>query len=309
MSVYTELSTSDFQRVLQDYSIGELSVYEGIASGIENTNYKITLDTGQQYFLTIFEQLSTADLDFFIPLLDTLKHAGCLLPAPIVQTNGDFLFEFANKSGAIFECLSGAHIHTVESNLCHTIGKELAKIHLAASAIKTPPKNQRGYDWLLEKEMNDGIHLNPDELAVFKQHFSQVTAQWPTLQALPKGFIHGDLFTDNCLFDGARLTGVIDFYAGGEDFWVYDLAICLIAWCANEKNRMDERLKQSLIAGYETVRPLLPMEDNALPIFINLAVLRFWVSRLIAKESQQGVSITTLKDPNAMKQLLVNLNS
>ena len=51
------------------------------------------------------------------------------------------------------------------------------------------------------------------------------------------------------------------------------------------------------------------MEDNALPIFINLAVLRFWVSRLIAKESQQGVSITTLKDPNAMKQLLVNLNS
>ena len=70
MSVYTQLDSKQFDSILSQYNLGRLHAFEGIAAGIENTNYKITLNTSNGnavYFLTIFEQLHKQELNFFIP--------------------------------------------------------------------------------------------------------------------------------------------------------------------------------------------------------------------------------------------------
>ena len=124
---------------------------------------------------------------------------------------------------------------------------------------------------------------------------------------LPKGFIHGDLFADNSLFlDANTIGGIIDFYAGGTDYWVYDLAITILAWCAQDK-ALNSDYQAALINGYQSVRPLSFQEDTELPQFIKLAALRFWVSRLIAAESRTDAALTTSKDPEEMKGILLNL--
>lgn len=314
MSVYTQLDSKQFDSILSQYNLGRLHTFEGIAAGIENTNYKITLNTSNSkaaYFLTIFEQLDKQELDFFIPFLAHLKTQGCALPAPKANMNGDFLFQVGHKWGVIFECLQGHHLDDITVSHAETIGKELANIHNSALSFTQSHSNLRGYYWLQKQAICDTLVISDDERLLLQQQLKTMKdlwQQWDGHSQLPRSFIHGDLFVDNCLFlDSGELSGVIDFYAGGLDFCIYDVAICIMAWAKKDDATIDNDIANAIVTGYESVRPLTADEKQYLPDFLRLAVLRFWVSRLIAKTEQQGAALTTLKNPDDMKALLLNL--
>ena len=320
MSVYTQLETHDFETILSQYALGTLVKFEGIAAGIENTNYKITLDkAGIQtpYFLTIFEEISCSELDFFMPFLSHLKKNGCKLPEPNGNFNGVFLFTVKDpasgemKNGAIFECLNGGHLDSIKTTHCELIGQELANIHLAGQSYPQIHENSRGFYWLQKQINGQHLHVSADDQILLVDTLKRLQAswgQWNQDSNLQKGFIHADLFPDNCLFaNDTELSGVIDFYAGGHDFLVYDLAITIMAWCQTPEFTIDATLADALLKGYESVRPLHENELMALPEFIVLATLRFWVSRLVAQEQLADAALTTPKNPDEMKRLLLSL--
>jgi len=315
MSVYTQLDTQDFISIVKQYDLGKFIQYEGIAAGIENTNYKITLEkSGKRefYFLTIFEEIKQSDLGFFMPLLAHLETQGCQLASPIESIHGEYIFSIKNKDAAIFHCLPGKTLETPTAHHCHLIGQELARVHLAASSFRQSHDNSRGFYWL-QKQINGGqLALNDSDHSFMQGqlHYLQNCWQdWGKNAELNKGFIHADLFPDNSLFTESRaLSGIIDFYAGGSDYWVYDLAICIMAWCQETSNGFNEALQGALMKGYEEVRALTDAERQALPDFMRLAVLRFWVSRLLSQTQQQNAALTTFKDPNVMKELLLTMS-
>lgn len=323
MSVYTQLETHDFETILSQYALGTLVKFEGIAAGIENTNYKITLDKASiqtPYFLTIFEEISCSELDFFMPFLSHLKKNGCKLPEPNGNFNGVFLFTVETegpdastivKNGAIFECLSGGHVDAINALHCELIGQELANIHLAGDSYPQIHENSRGFYWL-QKQINGGqLKISAGDQALLAEALGSLQGSWSEWNQnsnLQKGFIHADLFPDNCLFtNDTELSGVIDFYAGGHDFLTYDLAITIMAWCQTPEFEMDSNLAEAMLKGYESVRPLHEDELMALPEFIRLATLRFWISRLVAQEQLADAALTTPKDPDEMKTLLLSL--
>jgi len=314
MSVYTQLDRKQFDSILSHYHLGRLDDFEGIAAGIENTNYKISVHTSagdKVYFLTIFEQLHKQELDFFIPFLAHLKSHGCLLPAPKANINGDYLFSIENKWGVIFECLEGHHLDAIKPAHGQTIGKELAKIHLSAQQYSQCHANPRGYYWLQKQANNAELAINESDRELLQSKLKAMQSLWQAWHQdpqLPQSFIHGDLFIDNCLFlDSGELSGVIDFYAGGLDYCIYDVAICIMAWGKTQQHKIDQTIADAIIQGYESVRPLSDNERRYLPDFLRLAVLRFWVSRLVAQMQQQGAALTTTKNPDDMKALLLNL--
>lgn len=312
MSVYTELTTEDFSQLLSHYDLGSLVKFEGIAAGIENTNYKVRLKKSgieTDYFLTIFEQTSQSELDFFVPLLAHLKDKDCHVAGPKNQISGQYVLSMKGKPAAIFDCLSGYHVEDITQTECFTIGAELARIHLAASDFSAVHQNPRGYYWLQKQIGNQQLKGTREDIALLETSLHELQSHWSAWQdmALPKGFIHGDLFTDNCLFMNANtVSGVIDFYAGGNDYWVYDLAITILAWCT-DNNEIHANYQTELMKGYESIRALSSEEKSELPKFIKLAALRFWVSRLIAAESRGDAALTTSKDPDKMKGVLVKL--
>ncbi len=314
MSVYTQLQDHDFESILSQYDLGKLIAFEGIAAGIENTNYKLTLQKSGQthyYFLTVFEHIKQGDLDFFLPLLAHLEHHDCLLAAPIESIHGDLTFSIKHKDGALFHCLQGSTLETPKLHHCHTIGQQLAKVHLAAKSFPQNHDNSRGFYWLQRQITCGQFNLTKEEQALMTSQLEGLQIcwqEWGKNSQLEKGFIHADLFPDNSLFEGKKLSGIIDFYAGGTDYWIYDLAICIMAWCQTDQQEIDSVLKNALIKGYEEVRKLNNSESQALPDFLRLAVLRFWVSRLLAQGQQQQASLTTFKDPNKMKELLLNIS-
>ncbi|MGR6871970.1 homoserine kinase [Pseudomonas sp. HK3] len=315
MSVYTQLDSKQFDSILSQYHLGRLHTFEGIAAGIENTNYKITLNTANDqavYFLTIFEQLDKQELNFFIPFLAHLKKEGCALPAPKANINGEFLFQVGEKWGVIFECLDGHHLDNISLNHAQTIGEELACIHKNALSFAQGHANPRGYYWLQKQAQCETLVISDYDRLLLKQQLKTMQGLWQDWNNNPqlvKSFIHGDLFVDNCLFlDNGQLSGVIDFYAGGDDYCIYDVAICIMAWAKKDDATIDQTIADAIVKGYENVRPLSSDEKRYLPDFLRLAVMRFWVSRLIAKTDQQGAALTTVKNPDDMKALLLNLN-
>jgi len=131
---------------------------------------------------------------------------------------------------------------------------------------------------------------------------ARLMVEWPV--DLPFGVIHADLFPDNVFFvedphpnplpegegkapspsgrgqgEGIRLSGLIDFYFACNDFYVYDLAICLNAWCFETNHEFNITRAQLLLKGYHAVRPISEAELDALPALARGSALRFLLTR------------------------------
>jgi homoserine kinase type II len=114
-----------------------------------------------------------------------------------------------------------------------------------------------------------------DELA---RELDDLTKHWP--KSLPEGVIHADLFPDNVFFLDDKLSGMIDFYFACNDWFAYDLGICLNAWCFEKDGSLNATKARALVRGYRKIRPITAEEIAALPILARGSALRFLLTRL-----------------------------
>ena len=93
MAVYTPVEQDDLLDFLQQYDLGDVIAFNGIAEGVENSNFFLETDRGR-YILTLYEKrVDPSDLPFFIGLMDHLADSGILCPRPIPANNGEQLSE------------------------------------------------------------------------------------------------------------------------------------------------------------------------------------------------------------------------
>src|SRR5512141_1407433 len=107
MSVFTPVSRDDAAALLKRYTLGEVESLEGIAQGVENTNYFLTTTTGE-YVLTLFEHMPREILPFYVGLMDHLAHHGVRCPAPMRMDDGGMLAQVNGKPAVIVTKLPGA---------------------------------------------------------------------------------------------------------------------------------------------------------------------------------------------------------
>ena len=133
-------------------------------------------------------------------------------------------------------------------------------------------------------------------------------AQLATQTTLPQGLIHGDLFPDNTLFIGDQLTGLVDFFSGGDGFFGFDLAVAVNAWCSDHRGDLAEPLTKALLTGNQQVRPLCPAERAQWQDFLVVAATRFWVSRrasqLAGSTQPDDSAYRKAKDPDTYRRIL-----
>ncbi len=135
----------------------------------------------------------------------------------------------------------------------------------------------------------------PDALATY---LPELRAQWP--DDLPTAIIHADLFPDNVLMLGNRVTGLIDFYFACRDIAAYDLAVTHAAWCfSNDGAHFDPAIAAALMTGYEGVRPLSVAERGALPLLARGAAMRFVATRCVDWIETPDGALVERKDPMA----------
>ena len=117
--------------------------------------------------------------------------------------------------------------------------------------------------------------------------------------------IHADLFRDNVLFAGDRVSGLLDFYFAGVDDLLFDLAVTVNDWCTTPAGARDSERNRALLAAYATRRPFLDSERLAWPTMLRAAALRFWLSRLHDLHLPRPGDLVVQRDPDAYRTILL----
>ncbi len=301
MSVFTPVSNAEAGALLEHYTLGELEGLEGIAQGVENTNYFLTTTTGE-YVLTLFEHIPRADLPFYVGLMDHLAHREVICPAPMRMDTGELIAEVNGKPAVIVTRLAGAPQTKPDAHLCERAGEILAALHVAAVDYDASLDNWRGGAWrqsFAEAVKPKLTHLE-SELIAAENRYQEIHDD----SVLPQGIIHGDFFHDNVLWDDEGQGGVIDFYFACDDALVYDVAIAVNDWCVNADATLDHARAHAFVKGYETQRPLESFERSLWPVMLRRAALRTWLGRLGYNYFPRDSHMTIPKDHAFSQRLL-----
>lgn len=299
MAVYTQLGAEALAALIGEYDVGELVSAKGIAEGVSNSNWLVETTKGR-FILTMYERrIDTAELPFFLGLLDHLAADGCAVPATIHDRTGASWREIDGKSVALIEFLPGVSPTTPSPAQTAAVGAALASVHLSARTFARARTNDLAPSntlAMVNRCGKEALAAIDPALASVSGRADAVLAGWP--ENLPRSIIHSDLFPDNVLMLGERVSGMIDFYFAANDMMAYDLAVTHAAWCFDRKgHNFDAALGQALVRGYETIRPLEAAERAALPLLAQGACLRFVASRAEDWLETPADAQVTRKDP------------
>ena len=301
MSVFTPVTPEQLSLWLEQYRLGALVQLQGIAAGIENTNYFVTT-SGGSYVLTLFEKLTPAELPFYLGLMAHLAQHGIPSPAPATDLSGRMFSELNGKPAALMSRLAGEAVAAPAPAHCAEVGATLAEIHLAARSYAGKLDNPRGPRWWREAAREVSPFLDAARAALLAAELEFQARQ--RREDLPRGAIHADLFRDNVLFAGARIGGVIDFYFAGIDFLLFDVAVTLNDWCVLAGGEIDAARAQALLAAYHARRPFTAAEHAAWPQMLRAAALRFWLSRLYDFYLPRPGELVHAHDPEHFRRIL-----
>jgi homoserine kinase type II len=298
MAVYTDVAAEELAEFLSGYDIGELLSYKGIAEGVENSNFLLHTTSGY-FFLTLYEKrVRVGDLPFFLALMAHLAKHGISCPQPVKTRRHDVLGTLAGRPAAIIDFLEGVWPRKPNVAHCAAIGQALAKLHLAGrdfpmkrvNALSVP-----GWRPLFDAAASRADTLQHGLRALLSDELDHLEKSWP--KHLPEGVIHADLFPDNVLFLGDKLSGLIDFYFACNDILAYDIAICLNAWCFESDHSFNVTKARAFLNAYGRERKLSDAEQDALPLLARGASLRILLTRLVDWFNVPPGALVRPKDP------------
>lgn len=302
MAVYTQVSAEALARFLQGFDVGELASAKGIAEGVENSNYLVDT-TKSRFILTLYEKrVSADDLPFFMALLDHLADRGLPVPPAVPDRDGRIIHALEGRPACLIQFLSGVSVSHPTPAQARAAAEALGKLHRAVSDFTpTRPNSMGAYSWrpLFVRcgrsldAIAPGLH---DDLG---EALDATLAGWPA-DRLDRCAIHADLFPDNVLMLGNRVTGLIDFYFACTDIRIYDLAVMHSAWAFDASGAAyDAAVGDALIAGYESSFPLSEAERAEFARLATGACIRFTLSRAWDWLNTPADAMVTRKDPLA----------
>lgn len=288
MGTFTVLGDAELLELADAFGLGTLRAHRTIAAGTINSNFELTTDSGR-YFLRVNEGKAEADVAWESRLVAALAAGGVVTPAPLPARDGRPYAPLrgpTTKWVSAFPWRGGVHLapDDVTPSRAHAFGAALADLHRVGLGL--PPAWRRGsiydhqhlvtrYDHFArssDPQLARAIRVLGDELEVARDATR-------IRRAATHGIIHGDLFRDNVLWEGERITAILDFEQASGGSLAYDVAVCINDWCWTAgAPRID--LATQLLAGYQTVRPLTDSDRAALPYEIRAAAMRFTITRI-----------------------------
>jgi homoserine kinase type II len=272
MAQYTMLSVGDIENIFLEYDIKNISSFEILSGGSENTNF-LVIASKKKYVLTICENKSEDDLRKLALLLDHLKINNFRTSRIVCTSRNNLTSNWKNKPVMVKEFIEGKIIENMSAHQLKMTGKEMGLLH------KIKPPHYMPEIMSFGKEQFSFLTHHPDDM-VFYTWLNEILRDAETFISieLPKSIIHGDVFCDNVIVDSDDNAVVImDFEEAAYYYRVFDLGMAITGLCAEGKTINLDKTKY-LIEGYEQEIRLLPLEYKALQAFTVYATgaMAFW---------------------------------
>ena len=308
MSVYTTLTLQEVQDFAAPYGLKAADLIP-IQGGIQNTNYFMVCENGQQFVLTIFEEMDERGAGELVPVLEHLGKSGLAVPVPL-QHHGKAIHSLKGKPAQIAPRMQGEHPMPSTVGQVQAIAAAQAKMHVALQGFPLERAAYRNHAYWRQVSREIKPALDAADTALLNNLLGLYDALSAMYPDRPKGFIHSDLFRDNTLFECDALQGILDFYEMNKEDLLFDIAITLNDFCTDYPAvTLNEEKAVAFLKAYESVRPLTADEKACLELYLAMAAGRFWMMRLQvaqknAAEGRTGGDILQ-KNPNEMRNMLI----
>ena len=289
MAVYTTPDPMELAALCRRLGLGAPEALQPVAAGVENSTWFLSLEaagspaTEREWVLTIVEQADVEALQFPAALCARLREAGLPVPAPRPDPDGTLVHRLAGKPALLAPKAAGRHVLDPSAAHCRAIGDFLGRMHgQPPPANVAPRENPFGLAWMARAADRLATCLDAADRGLLGGLLTRYRALEQT-GALPRGIIHADLFRDNALFEGERLSAVIDFNSACIDWLLLDVAIALHDWAGRADGGFAADRAAALLGAYTRRRAVGADERRAWPEVLGIAATRFWVSRTLAK--------------------------
>ncbi|HKE17115.1 MAG TPA: homoserine kinase [Kofleriaceae bacterium] len=290
MAELTRLDDAEVRALARGFRLGGVSAWGEVPAGTINSNYWLEAG-GRRWFLRVNEGKTEDDVRWESALVAALVAAGVPTPPPALTEEGAPLVLHRDRWVSVFPWIAGVHRERgeVSEDDAALVGAALAQLHRAAAPLARTMPRAGIYTTAHIAGRFARLRSDPEAaadpqlagaLAAVGEELAWLDERRAEREAAPGGIIHGDLFRDNVLFaaGGARLVALLDFEQASSGAWVYDLAVCLNAWCF--AGSLSPALVRSMVGGYAAVRALEPAERALLPVEVRAAAMRFTVTRI-----------------------------
>ena len=244
--------------------------------------------------------------------MDQLNNLKIRCPKPLKNRDGKYLFKIKNKVACVVSFINGKDKKNLNLKNCYDIGKTIAQMHSSSKRIKLFRKNSMNINnlnpLLKSIKFKSKKFINLEKF--LKTNFKEIKKRWP--KKLPNGIIHGDLFIDNIFFKKNKISGIIDFYFAANDYFMYEIAICINALCFDKKNsqfKLNKKKVKNLIRGYEGIKKISGIEKKSLNILCRAAAIRYFLTRLYDYTNTPKTALIKIKDPREYYQKLIIHNN
>jgi homoserine kinase type II len=195
---------------------------------------------------------------------------------------GRYYRNWEGKCVSVFKFFEGRVIAPpkLKSSQLETIGRTLGDLHVIGKAYKKGIDNRFSFERIADLYLTVRAKLPNYFRKICRTLDDEVEYLTRYLEGkLPKGIVHGDLFPDNLLFRGEKLTAILDFDSACRGKFIFDIATAVNALCFIDGEYSLDRFR-FLLGGYESVRTLSLAEWDAFPNELRFSSLRFTVTRL-----------------------------
>lgn len=279
-------------KIISNWDIGDLVSYKQAKKGVVNFNYILKTTRGKYILRKVGSMKTLEQIKFELKYLDYFKNAkfSYEIPYPIKTKSNELYFLEGKTIFWLYKYIEGKNVKRFDKAELKQVAKMMAEYHSIVE--KSDLDNKSSYSDFAREEILKEIDEIKCEIMkkssidkkdkVFLEESEKLIPLFKKLNAeeyskLPKYCLHRDINTENVLWKGGNLAGVIDFENVSEikDTLAKDVAVMLQYSCRDKKDtyKIDLNLAKFFIKEYRKYHSLSDKEIGFIPDIITAGAI------------------------------------